>query len=500
MLRGILPAGAAALGLFFGILVLAGGSPSEAQPAPAPSARASAAPRAGPTPYPEVSFPPASRPTSLPYPAYGSPVPGVGGGALAPGVPQVITLQNAIAIGFAKAPALAAARADQGVAAAGVRLARAGILPSLSATATSGRNFQEQLGSVGGGRLTGASSAITTSFALRQLVFDGGRVASQIRAAQRNETGFADQYRRQLQTVAFNVATAYYNALSAQRSTLVAVESVRNAQVQEDLVGAQVRAGTAARADLATAQLPTAQGRLAVVRAQGAEFSAQAAFANAMGLDANTLVAPADDTPVFTTAAIKTIEIPTYEHAITRALALRPDFDAVVQQVQGATSTLRAARLGRTPAVSLQGTTGTSSTDVSAGSFRNSSSIGLQLNVPLYDQGLTAANSAQAQAQLDKAQANLDTTRLGIQLAVKQALINLVSARAAVDQAQAEFTKAQEVLRATQAQYRAGVTTLPLLLNAQVQLTQALTDQVTAVYGLRQAEQSLLFATGANSP
>jgi hypothetical protein len=54
------------------------------------------------------------------------------------------------------------------------------------------------------------------------------------------------------------------------------------------------------------------------------------------------------------------------------------------------------------------------------------------------------------------------------------------------------------VLASTQAQFKAGVTTLPLLLNAQVGLTQALTDQSTAVYTLRQAEQAFLYAEGAN--
>ena len=53
-------------------------------------------------------------------------------------------------------------------------------------------------------------------------------------------------------------------------------------------------------------------------------------------------------------------------------------------------------------------------------------------------------------------------------------------------------------MQATQAQYRAGVTTLPLLLNAETQLTQALTDQVTVIYTLRQAEQTYLYDVGAN--
>jgi len=108
--------------------------------------------------------------------------------------------------------------------------------------------------------------------------------------------------------------------------------------------------------------------------------------------------------------------------------------------------------------------------------------------------------AAQVQGQLDQAVATLQTTKLAIQLNVKQTLVNLIAARAAFQQTQAELAKAQEVLGATQAQYQAGVTTLPLLLNAQVGLTQALTDQVTALYTLRQAEAAFLFAEGANAP
>ena len=138
--------------------------------------------------------------------------------------------------------------------------------------------------------------------------------------------------------------------------------------------------------------------------------------------------------------------------------------------------------------------------DRSAGGYfpQFSVAIGVALSLPFYDQGVTAANVASARAQLAIAQANLQTTIQGIQLNVKQSLVNLVSSRAAFDQTQQEYATAVVNVQSTQAQYRAGVTTLPLLLNAQVQLTQALTDQVTAVYALRQAEQTYLFAVGAN--
>jgi outer membrane protein TolC len=82
---------------------------------------------------------------------------------------------------------------------------------------------------------------------------------------------------------------------------------------------------------------------------------------------------------------------------------------------------------------------------------------------------------------------------------VRTALFNLVAAYAALDQTNAELANAQQVLLSTEAQYRAGVTTLPLLLNAQVGITQALTDEVNAAYAVRQAEQALLYAEGANA-
>jgi len=273
--------------------------------------------------------------------------------------------------------------------------------------------------------------------------------------------------------------------------------------VQEALVTAQIRAGTAARADLATAQLPTAQARVAVVRSQANEQVQLATFANTLGLDADIAVQPKDDVPALSaTSGNYTVNpafpTPTYQQAVTRALALRPDLTSQQQNVVSLQESLRAARLGNYPTVNGSASYGTASTDPSGGAFRNAGSIGLALTLPIYDRGITRAQTAQAQAQLDRALAQLQIDQQGVQLNVRTALVNLVSAYAALDQVNAELSKAQQVLQSTQAQYRAGVTTLPLLLNAQVGLTQALTDEVTAVYTVRQAEQALLFAEGTN--
>jgi len=484
-------------------------SPGSAAPKPAASPPPLNAGQ--PTPYPLHTLAPLSATSALPYPAYGTPVPGVNVGKNAADVPQSVTLQQAILIGFARNPALASARADVGVQAALVRLQIAGLLPSFSATASFDHTHQQPgsqtSSTIGVTNGTANGSSLTTyynpttaglSLALSQLIYDGGRTAAGINAAKSGETSSADTYRRDLQTVAYNVAVAYYNYLAAERTTQVDLEIVREDQVQEDLVRAQVKAGTEARAEIATARLPTAQARLAVVRAQGSELSAEAAFSNAMGLDANIRVQPVDDAPVFTNSQVSSIPVPTYDVALRRALAMRPDYYSAAELVTQAQYSLKESKLGLFPTLSAAGSAQDNSTDPNAGTFRNAQTIGLSLAIPIYDQGITAANTAESKATLDAAVATLKTTELGVALNIKQTLVSVVSARAALDQTQQEYATAVTNLQSTQAQYRAGVTTLPLLLNAQVQLTQALTDQVTAVYALRQAEQAYLYAVGSN--
>ena len=492
----------------------ASGTPPPGAPAPASanSSGGNSAVNAGAIP----ALAPADQAAPLPYPAYGTPAP-VSATRVAPGVPQVITLQQAVLIAYARSPLLASARAAVEIADAPVGLAQSALFPAITGNASTTRSHRQpgsnsgNNGSNGTGSNTGNNTTFgpnTTSNSLdvtvQQLIFDGGRVASQIRAARATQSAAVATYQRQLQTVAFNVATAYYNTLSAQRQTQVALATVQLDQVQENLVTAQIRAGTAARADLSTAQLPTAQARVAVIKSQAAQYVALATFANTLGLDADINVQPKDDVPALSATSgfvpvAPSFPTPSYQTAITRAIALRPDLAAAQQTIASNQASLRAAKLGNFPSIGATGSFGTNSTDASGGTFRNAGSIGLALTLPIYDRGVTRAQTAQAQGQLDQAVAEYQTTQQGVQLNVRTSLVNLVSAYAALDQTNAELTKAQEVLRSTQAQYKAGVTTLPLLLNAQVGLTQALTDEVTAVYTVRQAEQAMLFSEGANA-
>lgn len=464
-------------------------TPAPSAPAPAPS----------PTGYPFQTPPP----VNLPYPAYGTPAPQAATEHPVAGVPAQITLVQAVDISVAKSPVLAEARANQQIAQIPIQAATSALFPNISATATilQSNRFLTAANANNPSGNPGTTSSNAASFvskgvnaSLKQLIYDGGRVIAQIHQARADAIAGSETYERNLETLSFNVAQSYYNLLGAEAATRLAVQVVNQNVVQANLVEAQMRAGVATRVDVETAELPVTQARLALVRAQGTELSTQAAFAETLGLEADAQVAPAQSSA--NAQLTSTVPILSYDQSVTRALALRPDFLSAQQTELASQYNLQFQRSGLFPSLSGTAAYGTNSTTNAGTDFAPSDSIGLTLNIPIYDQGLTRANTETAQAQLDLANAQLQQTKLGVETDVRQALVGLVSAQSAVGQAESGLTQAQAVLQATQAQYRAGVTTLPLLLNAQVGLTTAQTDLLTAVFGLRQAEQTYIYALG----
>lgn len=424
----------------------------------------------------------------VPFPAYGAPVPGAIVTTRIPGVASRLDLSQAIAVAAVFSPMLSSARAAYHIASGETELAGTPLHPDAALSGT----YEAE-----GGNYAGSAPSRQAALDVTQLLYDGGRTVAQIRAARGTESSQAQSYRRALETLAFDVAQAYYAALEAHSQTQLQLQIVQQSLTQERLISAQIRAGTAARIDLETAQIPTAQARVAVVRAQGAELAADAAFVSTLGLRADADVLPLDDEAVLDASSLPANASLGYEDAVAFALARRPDLLAAQDAYESARQGLRVARLSAAPLFS--GTAGLGTSSYAPGTpWENSRFAGASLAIPVLDQGVTKAQTAIALAKEEQAQAALDQAHLTVESDVREALVQLVAARAALEQTNDELKKATDVLAATQRQYRAGQTTLPLLLNAQTQLSGAETDHLQALYGVRQAEQTYLYALGDN--
>lgn len=413
------------------------------------------------------------------------------------GVPTKVTLVQAVAIAVAQSPTLAQARATYAQALAKYDVAKSAVFPSISGSAGATRTFSSgTIGGVGGGLGTpnGIYNSVNYGLKLSELIYDGGRVIAGIHVAKSGQVAGRDTLIRSLQQLGYTVAQAYYGVLLADRTVTVDEQIVKQYLTQERLVQAQIRVGAAAPSDLYSAQALTAQARLQLVTDQGSRIAAQATFATTLGLDANALIEPIDNTASSLTAPAAKFTVLPYDRALKRALLMRPDYLAALNNYQAAKENVRFNRLTKFPSVNANASDGYQSG--LNGIPVQSKSLGATLTVPIFDQGLTNYNVAVAAAQADAAKAGIRLSRLQVESDVRSAIAKVAAAQAALDQAQASLKAAQVGYDAAGAQYKAGVANLVTLVTAEATLATAQKNAVSAVYLLQTAQQNYELALG----
>jgi outer membrane protein len=459
--------------------------------------------------------------TPLPYPAYGTPAPDVAHLTQKAGIPTIVTVQQAVKIAVALSPVFASENAQWAEIHARYTASKQALLPGVNGTAQIGNQYSTQgfgingpgggvvpttspiptgqptgsggLGSGSSGRTTSESATIN----LQQLIFDGGRTIANIHSAKYADYAGRATLLRDLQTLAFNVATTYYAVLQDNATVTADAQLVKEFEVNEAAVVAQIKNGAAARSDLAAAQFQTAQSRGNLVTAQGSAIAAQSTFNTTLGLDADAQAVPKQISQQAPQSN------PTYAMSLKRAFLLRPDFLSTNYTVTSDQENLRYAKLARFPILTGAASYGVTRTLSSpytnaynTNETSNDKAIGLTLTVPIYDQGVTNYNVALAAATLDTANANYNQTRLQVESDVRSALANLISARALLVQTNSELNAARVSLDATQAQYKVGATTIINVVTAEANLATAQADNIQAIYGVQNAQQNYLYATG----
>jgi outer membrane protein len=482
-----------------------------------------------PMPQPTVSGSP------IPYPAYGTPAPDVEQLTPKKGVPQSISLADAVRIGVALSPVFANDNALWAAIHVKYTSELQALYPAVSGNAQAAKSYTNgSSGSISSpspppGALVpgplptgtkapfGVYSASTVSsesatISITQLIYDGGRTIAAIRSAKEADIAGRATLLRDLQTLALNIANAYYTVLEDNATVTADAQLVHEFEVNEASVAAQIRNGAAPRSDIAAAQFQTAQAKGNLVTAQGAAIGAQGTFATTLGLDADVMVVPKS------LRAQPSVPNPTYAASLKRALVMRPDYIAAAYTVESEQEGVRYAKLARFPVLTASGNDGFGRTFINCYSttqtvkgivlpvsecpgppaWSNDKSIAVNLTIPLYDQGLTNYNIGVAASQLDQALATLNTTRLTVESDVRSALATLISARASLVQAKSELLSAQVSLDATQAQYRVGASTILNVVTAEANLSTAQSTYITALYGVYTAEQNYLYATGVS--
>jgi outer membrane protein len=414
---------------------------------------------------------------------------------------HVLTLDQAEKTAASHQPQLRAAQAQTDAARARVTEARAPLLPQIVATGQYQRttsNFAPQPGTVPNSTENGRPAANWSTFnfwslgvAASQLIYDFGQTSQKWRAAEANAEAQADTQRSTSQSIVLAVRTAYFTARANKGLLQVAKETLANQDKHLEQIKGFVEVGTRPEIDLAQAKTDRANALVSLINAENAYEAAKAQLNTSMGVEGPTDYDVADE-------ALPPIdgEDQPLDGLVKEAHRSRPDLWSLTAQVRAQELTVSQNRGGYFPTLSA----GTAFTDRSPEleTLDQGWNWNAQINLswPLFQGLLTRGQVREAEANLAATEAQKTQLEQQVRLDVDQARLAVRAAKASIGAAEEALFNARERLRLAEGRYQAGTGSVIELGDAQVALTQAASQKVSADYNLATARAQLAKALG----
>jgi outer membrane protein len=452
-------------------------------------------------------------------------------GWAAPAGAQPLTAERAVQIALQKNTTMIGARAGVLDAQSGVYSAYSGVLPHISADLTRGgskttsQTGTQLFGSVAvptfkadtwsystTPELTGSWAVINLS-AIRQL----SSARSTLKASQ-----MSMEATRSL--VAFQTRQQFYTTIGSYHLANVADAALRLARDNERRVRALFDVGSVSRSDLLSAEVQTANSQLDSLTARQLVVTQRIALAEALAIK---------ETEMGELDTVLTAEPRDYEEGalLSEASKARPDLKAADAELNAANMAVTAAKLAWLPYLTVSGTAqfnpkseftqktfaavGGDSVDyadaggvvhrfppasprtiipvTTSGNNQSDQLLAgrVGLNWDIFSGLATNSRIAAARARQLRAEESKESLYRNLEAEVHQALLDYREAVEKLAVAKSAFASALENLKLTQQKYNVGSTTILDLNTAQVNLTRAAANQITALASIRVAEAQL---------
>ncbi|MCV2217575.1 TolC family outer membrane protein [Thauera sp. Sel9] len=298
------------------------------------------------------------------------------------------------------------------------------------------------------------------------------------------------QFDAQRQELVLRVAEAYFDVLNAQ-DAVDAVSQLRTAAGEQlELARTSFEVGTVtitdvheaqSRFDLASAQEIAAQNQLEVARQVLAQIIGRQPDMLAGLREGVALQRPQPDSIADWVNAAEAGNLGVQAQQLVREIAARE---------------VEHARAGHLPTVDLIASHGVIHRPQLATDRNESTTIGVQLNMPLYAGGRVSSVTREAAALRMKADADLEDARRTAALAARQSWLGLTSGMAEVRALEAARISSASALEANKLGYEVGVRINIDVLNAQTQLADTLQRLSRARYDTLLAQLRLKAAAG----
>ncbi|MCR4917908.1 MAG: TolC family protein [Alphaproteobacteria bacterium] len=398
----------------------------------------------------------------------------------------VMTLDQVIEMGLCRNPETASAYYSLEAARLNKNAGYASYLPSVNASASVGKNYQNQHW---GDWSYGAS--LSASY----LIFDFGKRLSdlnQLSAAWR-ATGF--EYNERVQNYVYGVVGAYYALLNADADVESAKSLQSVAKTALDAANKKFKAGVVAKADVLKAETTMASRNLDLERAKNNREIAKGTLLTKMSFPANQEITIADMPGDFGTVR----ENKSIDELLEIAREKRPDLLRATANKDAAWHRRNSAFLKNLPSISASGTLSWNDDNANffgTGGNHVSGSIGIRASMPIFAGFANMYGLRSAEANYESAQEQLRGANNAAVLDVFTAYQNYKTAQTVLTQTEALLKSAKESEKVTAGMYKVGRATMLDWQTAQSELVSAQKQNNAAKYDLFTKRAAVALAIG----
>jgi outer membrane protein len=336
-----------------------------------------------------------------------------------------------------------------------------------------------------------ASGRWNASATASMTVWDFGATLGRYQSASATATAQQASERAAAAQVILNVQTAFFAARARKDLVVVAEETLANQQAHLKQIEGFVSVGTRPEIDLAQARTDRANAEVSRIGAVASYQTSKAQLNQAMGIEATTEFEVADDQ----LAAVDG-EDAGIDPLVEEALKARPEVASLLAQLRAQEASVSAARGGWWPSLGVSAGLTDGGPELRGQTLTWNWNAGATLSWNLFQGGMTSSLVREAEAGLENVRAQLSMLRLQVRLDLEQARFAVSSGRAKLVATGEALTNARERLRLAEGRYYAGSGSALEQGDAQLQVTLAAAQRVSAQYDLSAARAQLLVALG----
>lgn len=312
-------------------------------------------------------------------------------------------------------------------------------------------------------------------------LYAGGKNVAARDAAKANSEASRQDAAAIRNSLAFEVARAFYTILKTREFLTATEAGVRAFETNLALANRRFNAGTLLKSEVLDVEVRLAQAREEAVRAHNANALALRALRNLLGIEQGEL--EIKDSP----AAVENVP------PASADFHQRPELAASAQRIAAAEAEVRRATSGYQPRVSAFGSLDYDYGTITDGDGK-SYTAGVLLQWDIWDGLNTRAKRQEARANLETAREQERQVRLALDLELEQARLALREAAERLAVTDKSVAQAAESVDLTRTRFEQGVALATQLIDAETALTsarvrraEAEADQNIAIAAVRKA-------------